>query len=456
MSGGSSLNNDERVVIDVDPESGVTANYVRTELPFYRNIILRNCINALYILFVFCIVIWPSIYGIVKTITENNFRYFSSTMFPFMYIFQYISGLMLYKEKFLSLTFNGIDDGKWKILTGYILSLVICMILASVSVVLLISGVDVGIYTELYNNANTVGKIFISIAITISKFYGYGIFFVNVTNFATILIHHSFAITAFRNKLELLINESINDITISKIIEEYTEMKNEYREVVNKLNNVFASITVFGLAGCYFTIINYGTIFVGVFSYIDICCFALVEIVYIYSINRIKNNVADIKNNVNSPRFVHKFLGKSEFNNFYGDIYDNYDDQKKPIDNKTVLTGTDKLQMEALRKTLSKAKITSPRINKNKILSDTDEISKKMSLDLKIDLIKTISYRGIIIAHENSVNLDWITLYEKLSEQWEYFQILGFEFDDISIIQKLFVIIIGFLGILKLNDQFGI
>jgi hypothetical protein len=84
-----------------------------------------------------------------------------------------------------------------------------------------------------------------------------------------------------------------------------------------------------------------------------------------------------------------------------------------------------------------------------------ESIAKKdIDGNRKIDLIKNIMFRNLIVTHENGIDIQWVLLYNKLSEPWDQFSIFGFDMDDDQLIQKFIFVGLSFFGILRLNDKF--
>lgn len=491
---GNSGNNGEgerdieigRIELSIDNSGKLNKKIIKKKIPFYRNVVCKNLINWLYILFVMCSISWLCIFSIIKSGIKNDFRYVFSNMFAFMYLAQYILGIILYRNKFISKSMRIVDEkDKITLLLLYIISCIIVILLTATSIALLIMRVNINIYSELYESISLYGKILLCIALSIERVYSYGIFFMNVILFSYILINHSKNINSYQQKLDLIVQENINDISIIDIIKEYTELKEYYANSVELLNNLFSSITIFGLLGCYFAIMNFSTTYVGAFTYIDMICFIVVEGVYIYSINRIKKSANDIMDIISSSRFIIRFLDRNDLGTIYGDIYDDYakensitsdrytkDSQIIYVDMSSINSSNGKKDKEdknnistpivstqsnstPILSTPSKS-ISRRSITKKVLIETVDEFAKsKPDLNKKINIIKTILLRTSITTNENANELDWIILYSKLSEDWENFKVFGFEIDDATIIQKLIIVIFGFIGILRLNNKMG-
>lgn len=434
------------VVISIDESSHkLVTNVINTKIPFYKKTICRNILNYFYMTFVLSIIGWPCVYSIINSGINHNSNYFTSSIFSFMYLAQYITGVLLYKEKYFSDAMKTIKDHSTIMISIYVIMSLIALALSITAGMLLIFDVNVNIYTVIYNNANLVGKIFILIAIVFHKLYSYNVFFVNIITFTYILTNHSRGIKSYKNKLNTIINENTSNICINDIIKEYTELKKYHSESVNYLNNMFTSTTLIGVIAAYFIVMDFETNFVGVFTYCDIIFFICVEGIYLYVINKIKSSVNDIKTIISSMSFVIKFLDRSDLVDMRGDVYQDY--KKNDGDEEDAIYS----------KKINTANILTPRSsNVQNIISIIDEVnSTHPDINKKINVIKNIVLRNYIITHENAVETDWIILYTKLSEPWDYFAFFGFEIDDVQIIQKLTVIVIGLIGILRLNAKIG-
>ena len=378
----------------------------------FTNNIIRYFINTIYVIFVFCVLLWLIVESIYDSVKNNDGRYFSSNIFAVMYLAQYISGILLYKKKFYKKTVNYNNNFRLFILT-FILSIII----SASAVVFLVNGINISVYSDLYNNTGIIGKVFLCIILVIEKLYSYNIYFVNVITFTTILLNLSSKISVYKDKLKGFISDSNTNITISDMLKEYSELQDDHRKVIDALNYVFTTVTIFGVVGAYFTLLNSDTEFSGIFTYIDVSFYLLLQGIYILAINKIQNTASDIKIVIGSPLFVNKFLSKSEMVDINGDIYDDYLESNN---------------------------------------SDNLEKSKNIirELNKKIDIMKNILFRNTIIATENSNDLYWIMFFNKLSEPWECFQIFGFDINNDQLIQKFVGVVVGMIGILRLNSRF--
>ena len=489
------------ITLSVTNEGTINRKITKDQTSCIKNNYVRIVLNSVYMLLIFGILSWIILASIIEAGIHQDGRFFTSNFFAIMYLVQYITGILFYKDKF-----NKID--KHKIVSlSYVISILVSLILAGSAIVFMINNLSINIYSYYYENSNGVGRIFLYIILGLNKFYSYGIYLINVITFVSTLFNQKSKIMNYKTKLERGINDSVDD-TISIMIQEYSELQQNYKKTVNDLNNIFASITVFGLLGTYFTILNINTPFTDVFSYIDLALFVIIEGIYIYSINRIKNILADIKSLVGSPRFVIKYLGKSELVGINGDIYDDYLENDTNIPLTPIKKDTDDIipispsviklsPKKRVGTTPPPILITSLGANKepvNPILPNTlrstmvsrtfitpisdsprTPITSRQNKDLlniiyksskddknsqdpnkKMDMIKSIIFRNLIMTNENCINLDWMILYDKLSEPWECFHIFGFDIDDSQLIQQFISIVLGMLGLLRLNVKIGL
>jgi len=63
----------------------------------------------------------------------------------------------------------------------------------------------------------------------------------------------------------------------------------------------------------------------------------------------------------------------------------------------------------------------------------------------KMKTVQDIEMRTMIRTLENTNCLDWLILNAIFSEQWEYFQLFGFDINDASIIKKILAIVFGYI-----------
>ncbi|ARF09418.1 hypothetical protein Indivirus_1_41 [Indivirus ILV1] len=388
----------------------------------------NNCLNnetkhkiigIAYFIFISFLLSWQCIYSIIASIIYSDGRYFTSTIYSYMYLGQFISGVIFYNGKYFDDAIKKLKDYHTIMLIMFIISNVISILLGLISIILLIDGYTIINYTNLYNGSNGTGKIFLIITLFVENIYIYNIFFINIIVFAIILHYQRINISLYLDKMDKIIDGNIHDMTITSVIDEFSKMQSYYKKSVDNLNNIFTSVTSIGIIGAYFVIINIGNTFVSIFSYINLALFLIIEAVYIISINKINDNKKNIRVLIGSATFVSKFLNRKLLSPLYGDIYN---------------------------ENFQKARNFDSIINK---LNDND-------FDKKVDLIKNMTFRSILLSTENGIELDWIILYNKLSENWQQFTLFGYDFDDTQIIQKLFVLVFGFSAILRLNFKFGL
>ena len=377
------------------------------------NIKSENCLNdillktlAISYFSIICIAIgWECIYSIVKSIIELNGLYFTSSIFSFMYLGQLITGAIFYNSEFFSNIIKKLKDYHTILLIMLVIANAISIILALVEIILLINGYNIVNYSYLYLSASPYQQVILIISLFVRSFYSYNIFFVNIIIFAAILNYQRLQILDYRNKLKVILNSNVQDIKIISIITDFTKMQSSYKKSVDKLNNIFTFVTIIGLVGSYFVLSLINTPFSSIYSYINMGLFFMIEAVYIFVINKINDTNQSIRTLIGSDIFVSKFLNRNNLGPIYGDIY--------------------------------------------------DELQNNQNINSKIDLIKNMTFRNTIISNENGTELDWIVLYNKLSESWASFKLLSYQFDDTQIIQKLVVIILGLSAIIRINYKIG-
>ena len=440
-------NNFDNIVVSIGDNGEVHQTVNKKKEQCVNKQYILNTLGIIYFLFVGFVIGWQCIYGIVKSIIELDGRYFTSSAFSYLYLGQLVTGVIFYNGKFFNSMFYKTESYQTVLLILLILASVISFILAFTSILLLLNGYNLINYTHIYNNANDAGKVLIIILMFLESFYSYNIFFVNIIMFAAILQYQRVGLSLFLEKLEDMINGNMEDITISNIFEEFTKMKSHYRQTILSVNLIFTSITVIGIVSSYFVIINIGTNFTGILSYIDLGLFLIIESIYIYTINQIMDTRDDIRSLISSATFVTKFLNKNYLGPVYGDVHENARNINEMEE--VIIESEPSIPMYNLRNT---------RYDNAQMIRETyEQISEKgiSGSDKKIDLIKNMTFRNMILVNQNGISLDWLVLYQKLSENWQPFKIFSYDIDDAQIVQKLLVIIFGLSAIIRLNFKIG-
>ena len=184
-------------------------------------------------------------------------------------------------------------------------------------------------------------------------------------------------------------NTNIKELHIGSIIKDYTELKSQH-----------SSVMLIGIISTYYILINYSSTNIDIFTYINLAFFILVEILYIYSIARIKNASSNIKSAVNSIKFTNVFIARNDIEGFVSDTYEHYSKTRKSVN---------------IAK--DKNKDNKNKDNKNKDDEKEKLIIEDIVIDKKIDYIKDKALRIIIKTSENADSIDWMILNTKLAEE---------------------------------------
>lgn len=363
----------------------------------------RVFINYAYKFFILCIIGWQPVYSIVWTSIQQDGQIFMINLFQFMFLSQFILGILFYRTKYFEKTLKKIIlANKLYLKIAISITLFLILSLIVISMTLFGKGYLIINYDTIYANANTIEQYIIWSLLPLEKFYCYGIFMVNLLIFSFILLTHTRKIYNLKTDIKKRIEEQ-NLMTIDDIISTYNNYRYQHSICVDHLNMNYAVMTIFGLFELYFIVSNYQNGIFGIMNYIELGMFILVELIYLYSIHKIRKVIDSINELIMSPKFYMKYLESINFANIEGEIYDEDDDLEK---------------------------------NLNKILEYNLRISIK--------------------SEETRSNVDWIKLKFTLNEPWASFNILGVNISDSSIIQQFLLLITLSWGILNLNKQFGI
>lgn len=424
----------KEIKIIIDENGEVQNDIVKQQKPFHKKKLFRHIINNIYRLCIILILSFECVYPIVRAGIDANVRHFTASFFSYMYLVQYIFGIIFYSDdygnKYYDKTMQKLKEYNQYVFVSYIVGFVIALVLSLFSVAFVAYESGIGTYGQLYAESNTVGKVILLVYICVNRFYSYNICVVNAVTFAAILCVQSISIKNYNTRLAETIDENIIELDINLTIQEFTELKCYYDESIDKFNNIFGSILVCGMLGCYFTIINHNYDMVTIFTYIDIVYYVVIQATYIITLGIIKRAVDNIKKLTSSVKFTTLILSKSDFAEVHGLSTDRLQKSPSLISNSNMLTSR------------------SPRKLQDRVIVDSGSCQDG---DKKIDMIKNISIRSMIISNENGACLDWIILDKKLSDPWNSFVVLGFEISDSVMIQQLMSIAFGFLGLLQIS-----
>lgn len=409
-------NINEGAEIDIDLEGGHAEITRKTDNKLYHNEKFRLCINYGYRFMILLILLWIPIYSIILSKTENDGRYLSSNIFSVLFLIQYVTGVIYYETAHIDSSFQRFGDYTQWIKKGYIIGLCVSIILIVGSAILLLSGVNVLIYTNMYQNANVAQKVFVVILLIIEKFVSYNILLLNMVTFALIFVIHSKKVNSFHTTLNKKISDS-EELQILSIIEDFSSLKEYHTSSVKALNDMFSTMATVGTIGIYFTVINYGTEFTGPMQITNGIFIVFVDVLYILIITRVKSTVDDIKAIVNSTLFFSSYIDRSYL-------------QEMASPEAPSETGVRK-------RNLSKtASIRTLNLHTTSVLKEQKE---------EIGNIENLATRTLIKSYENGFSNEWQILNDKLSSPWESFNVFGFEFADVSPAKKAFALITTYM-----------
>ncbi len=401
----------QEVTIEVDRENNVTINTTETAKEWYRYKPFRFTINTLYVIIILLSLTWSFIYAIVLTVRHREWNYVYSNVFTLAIIIQYFAGWKYNQSNHFIRIARQRHEYHKRIYWSFMIGVMASVSLAIVSVALLVSDANIIIYGDIYANADLRQKIFTAIALFIDKFYSYNIFFTNMITFATVFTLHSIDIEKYASTLEGYVDNNEGGLTIDSITKEYAELKSHHAKSVTMMNTVFSSITILGAIALYFLNDNYGTKFAGPLFIVDFVCFLIIECSYIFVITKVKGAVSSIISIINSPEFTERYLSREELVDFEGDA------------------ATSVPCMEDM-------------VRRASVVQSSHTIDA---------LIRDIGLRNMIKSHENAEGIDWMILSWKLSGPWENFQIMGFDIEDTTIIQRAVAGIMITFAILHVN-----
>lgn len=461
------------IEINVDKKFNIEKNIVGLNRSFYEKIYFRMPFNLIYFMIVLIILLTPCIYTIARTFYQLEVKYITSNLFTFLFVIQYLIGYYYYQTTHFGKTMRRYEKYNKYILIAFVICTIITILINIGAVLFLIYGINITLFSEVYNYFDIYGKVIIAITMSIIKLYSYGLLLSNLIIFSSVFICCSLEIKKFASKLEQFILNNEEGLTIDSITKEHAEKKTHYSNLVSNLNMMFSTITACGIIGSYFVIVNYETNFVGIFHYVDIVLFVIIEIIYLFSINRVKNSISSIQSIVGSENMIDRYLSRTNLEQIAGDnmitdvmdttniVNDNNIKQIKKS-NKTILIEAIKesknIDHDDINREINDISESHNVIDGVNPQQDKNYINKYMipnNMNKKLNYIRDLGMRTMIRSHENAEGIDWLILNRKLGESWDNFNIFGFDIEDTKIIEKVIVVVLFFIGMTSLDKRLG-
>lgn len=387
-----------------DREVVINNNHIidRTNSININNNCFKKYINYSYIFLCFiCTLIIP-VYSIVKSINNNDIYIFTTNLINWIFLIQFICGLILIKKNKVDIQLiknsSNIYFSKIFIIIPIIFVLVYC--------ILLVKNYYITFYSDIYNESSTGIKILLIITLIYEKFINYIIIFTNILIFICIFNSVKNNIKDFLASFISIIDNR-EKIDISTIISEFSQIKSTHKKYVESTNSMFGLLVICSLLSGYFIALRNTHQELSITQYINVIICVLLIISYFLIINKVKNNVQEIKSLINSEKFQLLYRDNSDITI-----------QETNIDMPNQLTNLRDVVIS----------MTGININNNLNTNENDNILLKTALTTSFN--KSLS--------------EWIIIDRKLSGNWENFQIVGFEIEDTTLLQKAVFIITSF------------
>ena len=371
---------------------GITTNKVEE---YNYNSKCRKIGNIIYNLIICCLIGWQLIYAAVKYFEDYEIITLKNCIFQTVFLSQYIIGSIYFSRNHFYIKMQHNKKMYKKYTIAVYIGLMISVAIVIVSAILLNIGYKISVYTTIINNVTISNKIMVVILHIIEKFFSTTSYITNMITFSMIMIYHREKITSYRDKIE---NDKANLLTdfFVSITDEFHAMRDEYKNTIENINGMFNMLSVFGLLSLYFGLINIYDKKIFVMDIVNMAFFIIVESIYVYSINKVRNSIDTIKTKMTSNSIIRQVMGKSPDRNIISKI--NITDHNSMMD---------------------------------------------------------MSYHNLATSFKNVEVLNWFVLKDVLSTEWETFNFLGFPITDSLIMQKMLSVFIGVILAKNLSDIFA-
>jgi hypothetical protein len=374
-------------------------------------------LNICYICFILTMICWKPIY---KINNASKYPHWMANAFMYIIPLQYLTELIYFRTSHFYKTLSMQKDFAY-VANFYSKFALIASSIASIVSVLLFTFTDnLDIYVTLKQHAPTNKLIFLGTVCAFEHFYSYCIFFCSIFTFAIVFIIHGMAI----NKFSTFVNAMKYDVaSVNYIFNTYINLKKEYEKSVDHLNTMFATTTILGLLSTYgaFSHMPMHAFVQDIFDVLYIILYIIAEMIYFYSIYRVRKAITLIKTTILSGVFARKYLSRQPFQEPTMSLHPS-------IGNFKNLVHIDQGTIDA-----SISDIVS---NMNKINKHIACMSSNM--------------------RDTMTSGDWIILTKLVTVKWKNFTLLGFEVEDTQFVKRIGAIVMTYILTSKFQDKFDL
>ena len=363
-------------------------------------------LNVIYICFILATVSWKPIYKIIHI---DKYPHWMANSFMYIIPLQYLVELNYFRTSHFYKTLST-NPGYANILNYYSICVLAASIIAAISSVFLYMFTnDVDMYKkESFYSVNEL--ILLGIVCIFEHFFSYCIFFCSIFTFSTVFTVHSIAM----HKFAKFVNDMRYDTTsINEIYEEYIVHKKEYEKSVEYLNTMFATTTILGGLATYGVFIHLpiGKFVIDIFDISYIILYIIAEIVYFYSIHKVREAINMINTTIFSGSFTKKYLSRQPFQESSLSIH--------------------------------------PSIKSFKDIDLSHETEETRLLSLSNNINKMSRHISCISTNINdSMNSnDWVVLSMLVKRPWDNFTLLGFQVENAGFAQRILTVFFTYIAI---------
>jgi hypothetical protein len=448
--------------------AAANSTYITRQVAIKKTGHVRKLLGYTYNVFIIIIMCWRVVYTIYMSIRDNDITPFGRSIFQMLFVLQYILGIMYFREKHFYQNISAKSDMTVLLRATAPFTILLSVVMAIVFTTLMINGINIHGYSDLYNNISGTGKIFLAILLFVDEIYSYQTFMINTSVFVINMIFHKRQVSSYAKSLNEEFIKSDQDVSskVNEITIEYSLMKDSFDETVSVLNRFFSSLNFVGFLSIYFYVGSIKAKTITFDEIINFMMFIIVELVYIISIQRVNKSITKISDATGSTAMVAVYFTGNTEDDYH--TLDMFRSKKGDFDMnglKTYMHTNKSPKMYRKR---------SPKINTNKSpITEQDIITQSvdnsnMTDDVRINIKQSYKFDDINnnIRHDNSSDINalamdqsytneslrnvmttvsgiqgminWIALQNITSAKWKTFSIFGVQLNDTTLISRLF------------------
>ena len=241
------------------------------------------------------IMLWRVFYSVYMAFRDGEFLHVGRTTFQVLFAFQYVLGIIYFRADHFYENIGDKSEMISKLKMAVPFTILIALALSITMTGLMATGHTIHGYTDVFDSANLIGQVFLSVLLFVDTFYSYLTFTINACIFTVNMLYQKSVVNGFVKRLNLFINSSQDgDSKVTNIAQDYALTKDGWDATVSAMTYFFWYLNFFGFLASYFYLQAIEQNDISADEISNLVLFILIDVIYIYSITNVNRDISRI------------------------------------------------------------------------------------------------------------------------------------------------------------------